>query len=281
MPKNSNVEDWIRAHDGVAHTSVLRTAGFSDHCVRSAVRDGRLHRVRRSWILALECDRRRVAAAAVGGRVTCVSAASLQGLWDVATDAVHVALPHSASRFDASGLVIHRSRGPVPVHRRSAEEPTVNVLFQVARCLPTVDAMAVWESAVRRGAVDLDELERVAWRSSAASRIARLVGDRSDSGPETAFVSLMRGLGIEVRQQVWVDGHPLDGLIGDRLGIQVDGFAHHSAARDRRRDLRADARLVLRGYTILRFDVHQVLHDARHIERTIQSAIAQGLHHRR
>lgn len=91
----------------------------------------------------------------------------------------------------------------------------------------------------------------------------------------------MREIGVEVRQQVWVDGHPLDAMVGERLGIQIDGFAYHSAARDRRRDIRADARLVLRGYTILRFDVHQVMYDARYVERTVLTAMAQGLHMRR
>ena len=152
------------------------------------------------------------------------------------------------------------------------------MLFQVARCLPMVDALAIWESAVRRDVVGVDVLERVVWHSTAASHLARLVGDRSDSGPETTFVSLMRGIGVEVRQQVWVDGHPLDALIGQRLGIQIDGFVHHSAARDRRRDIRADARLVLRGFTILRFDVQQVTHDQRYVEQTVLMAMAQGLH---
>lgn len=273
--------EWVRAQNGAAHSSALRRAGFTDHAVSRAVEDGRLRRVRRSWLLTPECDPRRVAAAKVGGRVTCASAASLRGWWELKADAVHVALAHSASRFDASGILVHRSQGPVPVHPRSTEEPVINVLFQIARCLPEPDALTVWESAVRRGGVDVDVLERVAWRSAAASRLTMLVGDRSDSGPETTFVSLMRGIGVVVRQQVWVDGHPLDGMIGDRLGIQIDGFAHHSSPKDRRRDIRADARLVLRGYTILRFDVHQVMNDARYVEQTVLTAMAQGLHCRR
>lgn len=276
-----SAEEWVRRHDGAAHSSVVRLAGFTDHTVRREVRNGHLLRVRRSWLVTLDCDPRRVAAASVGGRVTCVSAASLRGWWDIHTDAVHVALPHSASRFDPNGLRVHRGRGPVPVARRSTVEPALNVLFQVARCLPTADALAIWESAIRRDAVDIDVLERVEWHSSAASRIAALVGGRSDSGPETVFVALMREIGVEVRQQVWVDGHPLDAMVGERLGIQIDGFAHHSAARDRRRDIRADARLVLRGYTILRFDVHQVMYDPRYVERTVLTAMAQGLHMRR
>lgn len=186
-------EEWVRTQGGAAHSSALRLAGFADHAVGQAVQAGRLRRVRRSWLVTVDCDPRRVAAAAVGGRVTCVSAASLRGWWDVRTDAVHVALPHSASRFDPTGIRVHRGTGPVAVQPRSTEEPALNVLFQVARCLPAPDALAIWESAVRRDAVDLDVLERVSWRSSTASRLAALVGDRSDSGPETNFVALMRG----------------------------------------------------------------------------------------
>lgn len=217
-------------------------------------------------------------AASVGGRVTCASAAGLLGLWNVHTDAVHVALPHNASRFDPAGIQVHRARGPVPVHPRATEEPVLNVLFHVARCLPVPDALAIWESAVRRNAVELDTLERIDWRSTSAAQMASLVGSRSDSGPETVFVERMRAIGVPVRQQVWVDGHPLDALIGDRLGVQIDGYAHHSAAKDRRRDLRADARLVLRGYTVLRFDYHQVMHDRIDVEHTVRTAMAQGLH---
>lgn len=83
-----------------------------------------------------------------------------------------------------------------------------------------------------------------------------------------------------MRQQVWVDGHPLDGLIGDRLAVQIDGFAFHQA-RDRRRDLRADARLALRGFTVLRFDYAHVLFDADIVRETVLLAIAQGLHRAR
>ncbi|WP_223625500.1 DUF559 domain-containing protein [Microbacterium sp. EST19A] len=277
--QKTTVEDWVRQSGGAVHVSQLRTAGFTEHRVRCAVQAGLLRRVRRSWLVTVDCDRRRVLAASVGGRATCASAAGLLGLWDVETDAVHVALPHTASRFDAAGIRIHRGRGPVPVHPRSAEEPVLNVLFHVARCLPAPDALAVWESAVQRDVVDLDELERVNWRSTAAAQIASLVGTRSDSGPETVFVERMRAIGVAVRQQVWIDGHPLDGLIGDRLGVQIDGYAHHSAAKDRRRDLRADARLVLRGYTILRFDYHQLMRDRTHVEHTVRTAMAQGLHH--
>ncbi|MDQ4212393.1 endonuclease domain-containing protein [Microbacterium sp. ASV81] len=166
----------------------------------------------------------------------------------------------------------------MPVAARSCEEPIVNVLFQVAGCLPPADALAIWESAVRRERIDLDVLERVRWRSRAAADLAAAVGCRSDSGPESSFLVLMREIGVDVHQQVWVDGHPLDGLIGRRLGVQIDGYAHHSSPRDRRRDIQADARLAVRGYTILRFDPWQIDNDPHLVQQTVLDAIAQGLH---
>lgn len=273
------VESWVREQGGSAHSSRARAAGFTEYQMRRAVQQGTIERVRRSWLLLPDVDLRRRAAASVGGRVTCVSAAALAGWWDVGAREVHVALPRTASRFDRSGIHVHCARGPAPVHPRATLDPTLNVLFHVARCQPPVAARAIWESAVRHGAVELDALARVRWRCDAANRLARAVRGRSDSGPETVFVERMRAIGIDVRQQVWVDGHPLDGVIGERLAIQIDGFRYHSAPGDRRRDLAADARLALRGYTVLRFDYHQVMVDDTHIEDTVRAAIAQGLHH--
>ena len=99
----------------------------------------------------------------------------------------------------------------------------------------------------------------------------------SDSGLETLFIARLRGLPLRVRQQVRIDGHPVDALIGERLVVQLDGFAHHRAD-ERRRDLRADARLALRGYTVLRFDYQQVLFDWPFVEGAVLTAVAQGLH---
>lgn len=155
-------------------------------------------------------------------------------------------------------------------------DPLPNLLFHVAACLPPADALCVWESALRKGHAHAGMLEQIVWRG-AARELASVASDLSDSGLETRFVDLMRGLGVTVRQQVWIDGHPVDGLIGDRLVVQIDGFAHHQAA-DRRRDLRADARLALLGYTVLRFDYVQILLHPDEVVATISLALAQHRH---
>lgn len=273
---------WLAHHHGVAHSQAARTAGFSRYEIADAAALGIVQRVRRSWLVTPDCDSRRVTAASVGGRVTCVTGAALQGLWVPNHDnRVHVAVPKTSSRHGVANVRLHWATGPAPVGRRETTDPLLNVLFHVAQCLPMVEALAVWESAIRKRCVDRDVLRRVEWRRTAASDIAAVADRLSDSGLETHFVSGMRAIGVVVAQQVWVDGHPLDGLIGDSLAIQIDGFAHHETAADRRRDITADARLTARGYVVLRFDYYQVLFQWDYVVETIRTAMAQGAHLRK
>ncbi|MFT4052478.1 MAG: DUF559 domain-containing protein [Microbacterium sp.] len=272
------LDAWLRRRDGVAHSRTVRDAGYSKHQIAVAVRSGSACRVRRSWLLLPGADAGLRTAAEIGGRLTCVSAAQRLGLWVPEHPPVpHLVVPPTASARASDTRVLHWAQAPVVLPRTEPVEHPINVLFHVARCLPRADAMCVWESALRKGLVDSDVLARVRWRSTRAAELAAVAGSLSDSGIESAFVELLRAAGLAVRQQVWVDGHPLDGLVGDRLAVQLDGFAHHQA-RDRRRDLRADARLALRGYTVLRFDYQQVLFEPQEVLDTILTAVAQGLH---
>jgi len=272
---------WLAAHDGVAHTSDLYRAGFSKHVIAIAERRGDVARVRRSWILSPEAAPPCVHAARFGGRVTCVTQAKALGLWVPESIEVHLSVGPKSSGTDEPGLRLHWAKGPAPFAPRAIADPLINVLFQVARCQSPEHALTIWESAVRKGLIGVEVLRRVAWRSTRARRLAEATGALSDSGLETIFVELMRQIGVHVRQQVWIDGRPVDALIGERLVIQLDGFAHHSRPEDRRRDIRADSRLMLRGYTVLRFDYAQIMFDRAFVQETVRAAIAQGLHLRR
>jgi very-short-patch-repair endonuclease len=274
------LEDWLRERDGAAHTTEIYAAGFSRHAVASAVDSGRMLRLRRSWIASKTCDPAVLAAVGVSGRLTCVTAARRLALWTPAPAEFHIAVAPNAARFDSAGLHVHWSSGPAPIGPHALLDPLINVLHQVARCQEPATALAVWESALKRRLIAPEVLSRIDWRSARASRIAAVADVLSDSGLETHFVILMRSIGVVVIQQVWVDGHPLDALIGDRLVVQLDGFAHHSSAQDRRRDIEADARLRLRGYTVLRFDYHQVLFQPQLVLNMVRAAIAQQLHRR-
>ena len=268
---------WIGGCGGVAHTSAIRAQGFTMHAMRTAVERGIVQRVRRSWLALPGCDDVLRRAAEVGGRLTCLTEAQRLSLWTPNHDELHLAVAPTASRIDSSGLRLHWSRGPSPAVATSLRSPLINVLHDVARCVPMAEALAVWESALRTKLASVEVLARVEWRSESAQKLATLASELSDSGVETRFLVLMRSAGVRVRQQVWIDGHPIDGLIGEHLAVQVDGFAHHRA-KDRRRDLRADARLRLRGFSVLRFDYQQVLFQPDYVLAIVSAAIAQGLH---
>ena len=100
----------------------------------------------------------------------------------------------------------------------------------------------------------------------------------SDSGLETIFVVRLEPWGLRLRQQFVIAGRPVDLLIGERLVVQIDGFAFHSTPAQRGRDVAHDAELRLRGYTVLRFTYAQVVHDWPAVERTIARAVAAGAH---
>lgn len=271
---------WVAARGGVVHSRDLIASGFSMHQMRSAVSFGALTRVRRSWLVHPAADPTRRAAASVSGRVSCISTCISLGLWVPAGmgDAPHISVAHSASRVARPGLVLHHATAPEPLGATELDDSLTNALFHVARCLSPAAAIAVWESAIHQKLASPERLRRVKWRNARAARLAAQADKYSDSGLETEFVRLARTIGVSLRQQVWIDAHPVDAVVGERLVIQLDGFAHHSLPADRRRDMQADARLVLLGYTVLRFDYYQIFFEPDEVIRTIRMAMAQGLH---
>ncbi|HEX5858235.1 MAG TPA: DUF559 domain-containing protein [Microbacterium sp.] len=276
------IEDWLAAQEGTAHHSRALAAGFTRYAIDTAVSAGRIRRLPRGWIAARGVRPEIERAIAEGGRLTCVSAAKAHGLWTPPhpDSALHLRVDPRSGRHDKRDLVLHWSVGPSPVGRYQLLDPVINVLEAVSRCLAFREALTVWESAVRRTELTPELLGRVPWRPESARRLAATASTLSDSGIETLVVDGLRPFGLRVRQQVIVDEYPVDLLVGERLVVQVDG-AHHLEQRQRRRDIRGDARLALRGYTVLRFDYQQILFDWPHVERTILGAVTQGLHRRR
>lgn len=270
--------EWLHRRGGLAHSSEARGAGFTTQDVRNAVARGDARRIRRSWLVSGDAPRAAVAAVAAGGRLTCLSEAARLRFWTPDHDDLHVSVRPTSSTARPQGVVFHWAPGPMPVSRHSWSEPVVNVLAHVATCVPRLQALAVWESALNKRAIAAAHLARIDWTSPRARELAAIASLLSDSGLETYLVERLSPFRLPLRQQVWLEGHPVDVLIGERLVIQLDGFEHHRGAKERRRDLAHDARLSLLGFTVLRFDYAQVLFGWPDVESAILLAVAQGLH---
>ncbi|WP_162621800.1 endonuclease domain-containing protein [Microbacterium suaedae] len=271
----------LRAHGGWYHRGALLDEGWTPRRLLEARRDEGIDLLRRTWLVLPNAPEDVREAARIGGVVTSVSALDRYRLWvppEMAKDSIlHIAVRPDAHVRPGHNTLCYRARPIVGRSPRDLIDRIENVLAGVAARLPAAQAFAVWESAVKRELMTPEEVLTLPWRSSAAKALAAEISALSDSGVESTFVRNCRRAGIPVVQQVRIAGKPVDALIGRRLVVQLDGFAFHSDAAQRRRDIAHDRQLVAMGYTVLRYSYQDVMYQWPRIERELRAAMARGM----
>ncbi|WOF24584.1 DUF559 domain-containing protein [Microbacterium betulae] len=251
---------------------------MSDQQIRRAARTGDVVRPRRGWVARADADAALIAAAEVGVVVTCISEAARLGLWTIDDGLWHVGIRSNGKLLRETSAHVHWGTPVVPRHPDDVVDPVENVLVLAAVCQPYENALAIWESAWRKGKVDMEVLAGLELPPAAR----RLVADAmpfADSGVETLVVPRLRWMRLPLRRQFWIAGHAVDLLIGDRLVLQIDGGHHIGEQRDS--DNEHDARLRLMGYHVIRVSYRQVRFDWATVQELIVRAVAQGLHRAR
>lgn len=269
------LQSLLDAHDGVARTATLRLHGVTRGALERATSSGRLVRITRGWVARPDADPYLVTAARAGVVVTCVSRARMLGLWVLAEDRPHLAAKRHAGRAPVGVAKVHWSAPAVPRHPDRLVDSVENTLVEVARCQSYEAALAVWESALRQHLVEKPALARL-HLPPAARRLLTDADPFADSGLETLVVPRLRWLRLPLRRQVWVKGHRVDLLIGDRLVLQIDGGHHIGAQRDQ--DIAHHAALMLLGYHVIRVSYVQIVDRWHEVQELIMRAVAQGLH---
>ncbi|WP_203136341.1 type IV toxin-antitoxin system AbiEi family antitoxin domain-containing protein [Microbacterium sp. JZ31] len=267
--------DYLERRGGIARTRELLDAGFSRHVLARAVSREELRRPRQGWVHLPGTDTMLVRAAVSGVVLSCITQARRLGLWVSADDdVVHVAAT-SPSSVNVVSAHVHWSRPLIPRPPGRLEDPVENVLAIVADCQPHERALATWDSAFNTGLVDRDSFRLFPLRP-AARRLLLDVNPFHDAGTETFVHTRLRWLRIPIRPQVWLYGHRVDFLIGERLVLQIDGGHHIGAQRDS--DNAHDAILRVHGYTVIRVSYRQLTESWPEVQDLILRAIAQGLH---
>lgn len=248
---------------GVATAAQLGACGFGPAALGHALRAGSIHRIRRGNYAVAGAHEDLVAAALVGARLTCVSAAPFFGI-DVLhrSDTPHFAVGSGHPTLRAG----NRHRAPI---RPSGATPFLvspeDAVVHALHCLPELDALVLAESAVARRLVAAPAvLARLPGRANGpARRILGLVDPHSGSVLETVARRGFLEAGLTVETQVdihrvgWVDF-----LINGCLIVEVDGYDFHSDpktfASDRHRSNNAfEQGCSLNQPTISRFSVPQ------------------------
>lgn len=273
--ESMDISSWVTHRSGIVHRLDAIEAGFTRHRIDLAKAAGTVRVIRRNWLVTETCDPQLLFAATRGARLSCLTVAGRRGWWNQTDGSVHLSVAATSSAVQEPGVRLHWARPPAPVSPRSLMQPAVNALVHLADCQPFEQALTVLESAVRRQDVDLERLRLMPIRSSRFRMVVARASVLSDSGIETIPRARLARIGVHMRQQVVVDGHRVDGLIGERLILQFDGHAPHQDPMQRSRDLAQDRRLALTGYTVLRFSYRQVMQEWDAVEREIAEAIAQ------
>ncbi|RLK47912.1 endonuclease domain-containing protein [Microbacterium telephonicum] len=271
-----------RLEGSALHRSQLRAEGYSDARLRAEVRAGGVEVFRRAWFVSASAPDDLREAARLGGRLTCTTLAPQRGWWmpEGIGDELHLHFPPGSTgpRAPADWPGVRHWTRPLAPLGRTLVASIEDALAHIAVCQPHDAALVLWEAATRVENLSPEALRNIRWDSPAARELAAEVNGLADSGLEVLVCAPLRRLWVQVRQQVVLAGKPVDVLVGRWLVVQIDGWAHHSSAAQRGKDLAHDAELRLRGYTVLRFSHAQVVHDKRGTMRLIQRALAAGLH---
>ena len=262
---------------GVARKRAVIEAGGSAYAIDGAVASGLLVRPRRGWVALPDADPYLVAAARAGVVLTCITQPRRLGLWVLSEDGPHVGAAPNASRLNLrnQNATVHWARPIQPRDPAALEDGIWNTLLMVASCQPYESALATWESALNLRQVDRAEFARLPL-GAPARRLLEAADPFADSGLETIFRVRLRWLRHPIRSQIWIRGHRVDFLIGDRLIVQIDG-GHHVGAQ-RAEDVAHDAGLMLLGYHVIRVTYEQVIERWHEVQERIMRAVAQGLH---
>ena len=97
-----------------------------------------------------------------------------------------------------------------------------------------------------------------------------------DSVLEVRMLELLRDAALpSPKCQHYVGADRLDFAYPEwRVNIECDGWAFHSTQSDRSRDISRDARLMARGWTVIRFSWYQIIKQPLVVASTIGGALA-------
>jgi very-short-patch-repair endonuclease len=282
VPDRIDVCEVVRRYGGSARwQDILRYS--TGHSVRRAVAAGSLRRVSQGVYALPQTLPAYSAAEAMKGLVSHRSAAAhwlMDGL--VPDESAHVTVPSRARPRFMRRIQVHFIDVPAEEQRDGVTSPCRTVL-DCALTLPFAQALAIADSALRRGLVTGDDLVRAAsTRLGPGRRRIMRVATAADGRADNPFESALRAIIIEAgitgfEPQLGVPEMGARADLGNphlRTLIEADSFAFHGTRDALTRDCRRYDEFVRHGWRVLRFSWEQVMFEPEWVASVIRDTCA-------
>ncbi|GAA1628092.1 DUF559 domain-containing protein [Georgenia ruanii] len=276
----------LHQHRGVARRADLARTAAERCALAGAVLAGHLQDLGQGWVALPDAHPALVAARRVHGAISCVSAAVFYGLATLEpADRVHLAVPRARGlgrrpSRPAREATLHRESGWVtPANPLLPIVPIADALARALRCQRAEAAIVMVDSALNRGLVTVEEIDRLL--NGPGSVRARLALGRCDgrsrSVTETRARLHLKAAGLAVRAGVGIPGvGEVDLVVEEGVVVECDGFAYHSGRREFQEDRRRDRELLARGFVVLRFTRDEVMTAVDLVVEDIRQAVARA-----
>lgn len=277
MPNDGKViwSEELERLGGAATTLQLRRAGATDRDLAAAVASGRIQRVRNGRYVAPGSPDATRRAAALGARLSCVSAARSYGLWGGTDPRTHFLIPPNAGRTGAPCSQEVRHWRATEDHPECWRVSLRDCLRSVVRCADEETAVAVLDTALSAGHVTPSGIERI---FAGEPRRSRLAAARAVPGSESGVESILRqrltARGHRVEQQLAVPGvGRVDARVDGVLFVEIDGYEFHSDRTAFERDRVRDTGFALIGARRVRFAARQVIRDPDDVVAAVEGVL--------
>lgn len=241
----------------------LAAAGMTRREITAAVSAGSLIRARGNVYIDPTAAPPLLAAARAGGRLHCVSALALSGVFVQERPGIHAHFPRTGALRAAGGTVVrHWGELMRTPHPRSLVVEPLDALRQATLCQGPRAAIATIDSALHLGLVRRSELDELFDALPERKRLIRShIDGRAESGTETLVRLIARALGGHVEIQVVIAGvGRVDIVVDGWLVIECDSRGHHAGWTAQLEDRRRDLALAALGFTTIRPAAEDILY---------------------
>lgn len=245
------VEWALRKNRGIARVQDFRRLGIPRDEIYTALREGRISKIRNGWYQAPGANPVEVLAVRKRGLLTCSSAARVLNL-PSQFEEFHIRAPRPVQGVSTSC----RRKQPKRIGGLVA---LVDLVEDYAECQDPAWTLALLDALVRERRIsDLELMEIEDRLPKSRKRLVSLISDKSESPLESVARFHLANDKFPFREQVPIGPFRVDFLVGNRLVIETHGAEFHAGKLNWERDRARTLWLRENGWDVLELTYSQV-----------------------